>query len=69
MGVNLSTQNFVNNITDFVTGKKRKRCENEDEADVNKIIDIALHTPKRYSITKQYYLTLHKIFTFKEKTC
>lgn len=46
MGVSLSTQTFVNNVASFVTGKKRKRCENEDE-DVNKIIDIALHTPKR----------------------
>lgn len=52
MGVNLSTQNFVNNITALVTGKKRKHCENEDEADVNKIIDIALHTPKRYVVMK-----------------
>lgn len=47
MGVSLSTQNIVNNVAAFVTGKKRKRCENEDEEDVNKIIDIALHTPKR----------------------
>lgn len=46
MGVSLSTQNIVNNVAAFVTGKKRKR-ENDDEEDVNKIIDIALHTPKR----------------------
>lgn len=46
MGVNLSTQNFVDNITAYVTGKKRKRSENEDD-DINKIIDIALHTPKK----------------------
>lgn len=46
MGVNLSTQNLVSNVKAFVTGKKRKRSDN-DEDDVNKIIDIALHTPKR----------------------
>lgn len=46
MGISLSTQNFVDNVAAFVTGKKRKRCDNEDD-DVNKIIDIALHTPKR----------------------
>lgn len=47
MGVRLSSQNFVENVTEFVTGRKRKRCENEKETDINKIIDIALHTPKR----------------------
>lgn len=46
MGANLSTQNLIDNIGAYITGKKRKRCENEDE-DVNQIIEIALHTPKK----------------------
>ncbi|CAH1155286.1 unnamed protein product [Phaedon cochleariae] len=46
MGGKISTQNIVSNVTGYVTGRKRKYCESEDEQ-VNKIIDIALHTPKR----------------------
>lgn len=48
MGATFSTQtqNIVNNVTGYVTGKKRKHSES-DEEEVNKVIDIALHTPKR----------------------
>lgn len=45
MGVNFS-QNVVNSVKHYVTGKKRKYCESDDE-EVNKIIDIVLHTPKK----------------------
>lgn len=44
MGAKFSTQNLVCNVTDYIVGKKRKREEDEE---MNKIIDIALHTPKR----------------------
>lgn len=46
MGGRISTQNIVDNVTNFVTGRKRKHSESEDE-EVNKVIEIALHTPKR----------------------
>lgn len=48
MGATFSTQtqNIVDNVTGYVTGKKRKHGES-DEEEVNKVIDIALHTPKR----------------------
>lgn len=46
MGVNFSTQNIVDNVTSFVTGRKRKYSETEDD-EVNKVIEIALHTPKK----------------------
>lgn len=51
MGATFSTQtqNIVNNVTGYVTGKKRKHSES-DEEEVNKVIDIALHTPKRFVI-------------------
>lgn len=44
MGVKFSTQHFVSNVTDYIIGRKRKR---EDDEEISKIIDIALHTPKR----------------------
>lgn len=46
MGAKISTQNFVDNFTNLVTGRKRKHSESEDD-EVNKVIDIALHTPKK----------------------
>lgn len=46
MGGILSTQNIVDNVTSLVTGRKRKYSESEDE-EVNKVIEIALHTPKK----------------------
>lgn len=44
MGITHSAQYIFDNITAYVSGRKRKH---QDEDDVNKIIDIALHTPKR----------------------
>lgn len=44
MGATFSTQKLVSNVADYIGGKKRKR---EDDEEMNKIIDIALHTPKR----------------------
>ncbi|KAJ8954095.1 hypothetical protein NQ318_004400 [Aromia moschata] len=55
MGIKFSTQNIVSNVTGYVTGKKRKHCESEEE-EVNKVIDIALHTPK--STAKYIYQAL-----------
>lgn len=46
MGGSLSTQRIVSNVTEFVTGQKRKLCDVDDD-DINKVIDIAMHTPKR----------------------
>lgn len=46
MGASLTTNRIVSNVTEFVTGQKRKLCDVEDD-DVNKVIDIAMHTPKR----------------------
>ncbi|KAG5887937.1 hypothetical protein JTB14_003032 [Gonioctena quinquepunctata] len=46
MGAKFSTQSLVDNVTGYVTGKKRKHSESEEEQ-INKVIDIALHTPKR----------------------
>lgn len=45
MGASLTTQKFVSNVTDFVTGHKRKLCDSDDEE--SKVIDLAMHTPKR----------------------
>ncbi|XP_072382553.1 protein germ cell-less isoform X1 [Diabrotica undecimpunctata] len=55
MGLNFSTHKFVSNVTGYVTGRKRKLCDSEDE-EINKVIDIALHTPKRKKLesTAQY---------------
>ncbi|KAJ8979577.1 hypothetical protein NQ317_019152 [Molorchus minor] len=46
MGAKFSTQSIVSNVTGYMTGKKRKLCDTDDE-EINKVIDIALHTPKR----------------------
>lgn len=46
MGASLTTQKLVMNVTDFVTGQKRKICDSDDEE--SKVIDIAMHTPKRW---------------------
>ncbi|XP_057671514.1 protein germ cell-less [Diorhabda carinulata] len=46
MGLKFSTQYLVSSVTGYVTGRKRKYCDSDDE-EVNKVIDIALHTPKR----------------------
>lgn len=46
MGGSLTTHRLVSNVAEFVTGQKRKLCDADDEG-VNKVIDIALHTPKR----------------------
>lgn len=46
MGGSLSTNRIVSNVTEFVTGQKRKLCDVDDD-DVSKVIDIAMHTPKR----------------------
>ncbi|CAG9770666.1 unnamed protein product [Ceutorhynchus assimilis] len=43
MGVRFSTQNILDNVTNFVSGRKRKHEETEE----NKVIEVALHTPKR----------------------
>ncbi|CAH0547623.1 unnamed protein product [Brassicogethes aeneus] len=50
MGLSFSAENLVKNVASYVTGKKRKHCDSEDD-EVNKIIDIALHTPKRKKLT------------------
>lgn len=46
MGGSLSTQGLIDNVTNFVTGRKRKHSESDDD-DFNKVIEIALHTPKK----------------------
>lgn len=46
MGASLTAQKFVCNVTDFVTGQKRKYTDSDDEE--SKIIEIAMHTPKKY---------------------
>lgn len=47
MGVGFSATKIVSSVTEYVSGVKRKRDLNEDE-EIQKVIDIALHTPKRY---------------------
>ncbi|KAJ8924933.1 hypothetical protein NQ315_001096 [Exocentrus adspersus] len=49
MGAKFSTQtqSLVNNVTNYVTSKKRKYCDYCESDEVSKVIDIALHTPKR----------------------
>ncbi|XP_066250240.1 protein germ cell-less [Euwallacea similis] len=46
MGGTFSTQKVIDNVTNFVTGRKRKHSETEDD-ELNKVIDLALHTPKK----------------------
>lgn len=46
MGAQFSTKNIVENVRGYVTGRKRKHSESDDE-EVNKVIDIVLHTPKK----------------------
>lgn len=38
---------ILDNVKQFVTGQKRKREESDSEEEMNKVIDIAMHTPKR----------------------
>lgn len=38
---------IVDNVRHFVIGQKRKRDETDTEEEINKVIDLALHTPKR----------------------
>lgn len=49
MGGNLSTQGLIDNVANFVTGRKRKHSESDDD-DLNKVIEIALHTPKKWVV-------------------
>ncbi|KAL1517798.1 hypothetical protein ABEB36_001522 [Hypothenemus hampei] len=46
MGLGFSTENIVENVTNFVTGRKRKRTDSDDE-EMNKCIEIALRPPKK----------------------
>lgn len=46
MGISYSTNSFVNNVASYISGRKRKHSETEED-EINKVIDIALHTPKR----------------------
>lgn len=57
MGIRFSTENIMKNVSEYVIGKKRKHCDSEDE-EVNKIIDIALHTPKRFVYCYLHVITL-----------
>ncbi|XP_044765798.1 protein germ cell-less-like [Coccinella septempunctata] len=60
MGVGFSANKIVSSVTEYVSGVKRKREHNEDE-EIQKVIDIALHTPKRKkleSTTKYIYQAL-----------
>ncbi|XP_050301262.1 protein germ cell-less isoform X2 [Anthonomus grandis grandis] len=45
MGGTFSTLGVVENVKSFVTGRKRKLSETDDET--SKVIEIALHTPKK----------------------
>lgn len=46
MGLIYSNNSIVDNVTRYISGRKRKYSDSEDD-EVNKVIDIALHTPKR----------------------
>ncbi|XP_060535795.1 protein germ cell-less [Cylas formicarius] len=46
MGGMVSTQSIVDNLTGYVTGRKRKHSESEEDEE-SKVIEIALHTPKK----------------------
>lgn len=51
MGLNISACNtpkrLLSNVSDFVRGTKRKLNIRESDDDVNNIIDVAIHSPKR----------------------
>ncbi|EFA01245.1 protein germ cell-less [Tribolium castaneum] len=55
MGLIYSSSSIVDNVTNYISGRKRKYSDSEDD-EVNKVIDIALHTPKRKKLvsTAQY---------------
>jgi hypothetical protein len=46
MGLIYSRGSIVDNVTSYISGRKRKHSDSEDD-EINKVIDIALHTPKR----------------------
>lgn len=46
MGIIYSSRTMVNNMTNYISGRKRKYSYSDDD-EINKVIDIALHTPKR----------------------
>ncbi|ENN73153.1 hypothetical protein HUJ04_008941 [Dendroctonus ponderosae] len=50
MGSNFSSQAILNTMTNFVSGTKRKRLESEED-ELNKVIDIVLHTPKKIKLS------------------
>lgn len=59
----VNSKHIVSNVTQFVIGQKRKRVEIESDEEINKVIDLALHTPKRKKLvtTAQYiYQTLYE---------
>lgn len=51
MGSSISINSFpyriVTNVSDFVRGTKRKLSDRDIQEDVEKVIEIAMHTPKR----------------------
>ncbi|CAH1372628.1 hypothetical protein MTP99_014104 [Tenebrio molitor] len=55
MGLIYSRGSIVDNVTSYISGRKRKHSDSEDD-EINKVIDIALHTPKRKKLvsTAQY---------------
>lgn len=42
-----NAKHLLNNIKYVVVGQKRKREESDTEDEMNKVIDLAMHTPKR----------------------
>ncbi|KAK9877195.1 hypothetical protein WA026_016943 [Henosepilachna vigintioctopunctata] len=60
MGVIFSTNKLVSSVSGYIIGKKRKHEDCEDE-EIKKIIDIALHTPKRKLESTTQYI-YHELF-------
>ncbi|KAF5296198.1 hypothetical protein FQA39_LY12652 [Lamprigera yunnana] len=58
----INSKYIVDNVKQFV-GNKRKRNESESEEQLNKVIDLAMHTPKRKKLVttaKYIYQTLYE---------
>lgn len=47
ISTNLFPYSIVTNVSDFVRGTKRKLSERDGQDDLEKVIEIAMHTPKR----------------------
>ncbi|KAK9718082.1 BTB/POZ domain [Popillia japonica] len=66
ISTNLFPYSIVTNVSDFVRGTKRKLSERDGQDDLEKVIEIAMHTPKRKKVETTAQYIYQALFSLKK---